>query len=366
MLIFQICVYFFIIFTSYSYGQQIQTTPEAPLQYIKKQRITEILRRDNYGLIEPFFYVSNRPTISEALADEIKNRTLVSPLNHMVYCPTGTDYFSNQRIHMGSVYISAENLPKNGHETNKWFHEAYKYRGLSDPARKNANVTIISATRQNFLQVRCPNTHNHIIVSQAPTYAPIDYDASQVAIEPIKNLRYAEQADINWNLNNYTLPSTIKYNYQKTEMLTTGTLKKQELNTPEDYVNLARKSSNKHGIFIKFLLAIAKVSSNYDPNKTSDEGKRLGITQIPMNILYYYKKNREQAFNPEKAFDFTGTYLKDLSRRYNGNINNVLSAYYLGLEPNNTDAQIIDIPQTQVFVSDIMRYIDSNQPLILN
>ena len=136
------------------FGQAMFLTPESPLEFQHKKRITEILNRDNYGLIEPFFYVSNRPTINEALADEIKNRTLVSPTNYMVYCPNGRDYFTDDSLNTGTIYIGAENLPKNGRETNLWFHEAYKYRKDSDPIRKPANVAIISASRQNFLQVK--------------------------------------------------------------------------------------------------------------------------------------------------------------------------------------------------------------------
>lgn len=363
MIIMRICFYF-LLFATYGNAQQLYTTPESPLKYQDKKRITEILRRDNYGLVEPFFYVSNRPTIQQALADEIKYRTLVSPMNHMVYCPTGRDYFTNDSLSTGAVYIGAENLPKNGNETNLWFHEAYKYRNDSDPIRKPANVAIISATRQNFLRVQCPNTHNNIIVSQAPSPAPIEQIRPQLNIDTVKNLRYGDQPEVDWNLNNYTIPSTIKAGYIKSEALTRGSLKKRELNAPEKYINMARIASNKHGIFIKFLLAIAQVSSEYDQNKIAEEGTKLGVMQIHFNIARYYKINREDFFDPQKAFDIAGLYLKDLSKRYNGNINNILQAYSLGLEPDNIDPDIADIPVARNFSSDVMRYIDTDQPVI--
>ena len=359
------CWFLFILsFTIPSFGQAIFMTPETPLRFQRKERITEILNRENYGLIEPYFYVSNRPTIQEALEDEIKNRTLVSPTNYMIYCPNGRDYFTNDSLNTGTIYIGAENLPKNGRETNLWFNEAYKYRKDSDPLRKPANVAIISATRQNFLQVRCPNTHNNIIVASAPAPHPIEQISPQMNIDTVKNLRYGDNPNVTWNTDDYTLPSNIKQEYIKTEILTTGALKHQDINPPENYIALAREAASRNGVFLKFLLAIAEVSSGYNPNKITQQGSKVGIMQLSIQIGTLYNAERDELFNPEKSFDIASVYIKDLHKQYNGDVEKILQAYFLGLKPSTINEDILDIPQTRVFTAEVMRRIDLSQPII--
>jgi soluble lytic murein transglycosylase-like protein len=245
-----------------------------------------------------------------------------------------------------------------------WFDEAYKYRKDSDPYVKPANVAIISATRQNFLRVRCPNTHNNIIVSSAPAPAPIIQQEAQLNIDTVKNLRYADNPDITWRTDDYTLPSHLKDGYIKNEIQTTGTLKRQEINPPEIYINIARNASSKNGVLLKFLLAIAEVASEYNQNKISDQGKKLGIMQLSSDIAEYYRYDRDDLFNPEKAFDITSLYIKDLNKNYNGDINNIVRAYYMGLLPNNTTTQPADTPETRIFATEIIRRIDINQSIV--
>lgn len=357
-------IFIFLFFMSSAYGQSIFLTPDNPLAFTNKKRITEILNRDNYGLIEPYFYASNRPTIEQALADEIKNRTLISPMNDMVYCPNGRDYFTNNSLNTGTIYIGAENLPKNGRETNLWFDEAYRYRKESDPLNKPANVAIISAERQNFLQVRCPNTHNNIIVSSSPAPAPIIQERPQLNIDTVKNLRYGDTPNITWNTNDYTLPSTMKNEYIRTEEITTGILKPQEINPPQSYIALAREASSENGVLLKFLLAIAEVSSRYNQNKISEQGTKLGIMQIPNGIAKLYKIDREDLFNPQKSFNVASIYIKKLNEQHNGDINKVLQSYYLGLNPNDINPDIPNIPQANVFAADVIRRIDIKQPIV--
>ena len=52
-------------------------------KFQNKDRITEILRRDNYKIIEPYYFVSNRPTIEQALSQDMQNGALISPDNHL-------------------------------------------------------------------------------------------------------------------------------------------------------------------------------------------------------------------------------------------------------------------------------------------
>lgn len=358
------CLYLF--FTSIGHAQSIFMTPETPLEFGNKKRITEILRHENYGEIEPFFYVSNRPTIQQALADEIKNRTLVSPVNHMIYCPPSRDFFTNKSRNTGTIYVSAENLPKNGTETNGWFNEAYRYRTISDSLKKPANVAIISAKRQNFLRVRCPNTHNNIIVSMAPAPAPVKMVRPQLSIEQVKNLRYADNPEVNWDINDYSLPSSLKNKYVKTEVFTRGKFDKVAINPPQEYIEPARKAGAKYGVFIKFLLAIAEVASDYNLNKISNQGKRLGITQLPSSIIVHYDQDPRKVFNAGKAFSLTARYLKDLSKQYDNDVQKVLSAYYYGIVPSDIKEEVPDLPAIENFVIAVSRRLDKNQPVFFN
>lgn len=346
------------------YSQALFLTPEKPLEFLEKKRITEILNRENYGMIEPFFYVSNRPTIQEALADEIKNRTLVSPINYMVYCPNGQDYFTGDSLNTGTIYISSENLPKNGQETNLWFNEAYQYRKESDAIHKPANVAVISAKRQNYLRVKCPNVHNHIIVASAPAPAPITYESPQLNIDSVKNLRYGDNPNISWNTNEYTLPSNIEQEYIDTEMKDTGGLKTQEINPPVIYLEIARKIASEKGVLLKFILAVAEVSSNYNQNKIAEQGKKLGIMQLSTNIATFYKIDKEEFFNPEQSFKIFCDYIQELHKEYNGDIDRILQAYYIGLKPAQVSEDIPDIPEAKIFTANVKRRIDDKQPIV--
>jgi hypothetical protein len=183
-------------------------------------------------------------------------------------------------------------------------------------------------------------------------------------IDTVKNLRYGDNPDVTWNTDDYTLPSNIKQEYIKTEILTTGSLKHQDINPPENYIALAREAASKNGVFLKFLLAIAEVSSGYNPNKVAQQGTRVGIMQLSIQIGALYKAKRNELFDPEKSFDIASAYIKDLHKQYNGDVEKILQAYFSALKPSTINQEIQNTPQSNVFTSEVMRRIDLNQPII--
>jgi|GEM_PF-5818128 len=364
-LLFFYFLYLFLFLSSVFAQQSALISKETP-EYQPKKRLTEILLPENHGLVEPFFHVSNRPTLREALAEDIKHNAH-KYANHMTYCaPQQYRQYGKRRPNkVGTVYLSAKNLPKNSIQTQRLFLKAYQYRQSSDPLKKPANVTITSPTRGNFLQSRCSNQRHFITLADQSISNTKPYSNSYQQKSLIKKLNYGKQRNSKWNLDLYTLPSNIQKGRLKRQATGIEQPKKYILNAPENYVNFARNASNKHGVFIKFLLAIAKVSSEFDANKISEKGTKLGIMQLPFTILQHYNINREEAFKSQKAFEIASIYIKDLSVTYSGNTHKILTAYYLGLSPNRRDQNLPDIAEAKSFSNTIMGYIDPDQPILL-
>lgn len=358
----------FLLNSSVVYSQTNFLTSEPMIDGTRKKRITEILRRDNYGQIEPYFYVSNRPTLDEALSEEIRNRTLISPMNHMVYCPTGMDYFSDNRLNTGTVYISSQHLPKNGTTTERWFDDAYRYRNTADPLNKPANVAIISPKSQNFLRIQCPKTHNNIIVSTA-ALNPLNVSGSQKNIDTVRNLRYEQTPDINWSKKDYTLPSHMQKDYIEIEEERKAVLSTIDIDPPIKQIEMARDAASKHGVLLKFLLAIAEVASNYQSDATSKEDvNKEGIMQLSDTIQSLYGGRAEGRQNTiitdKESYDIAARYIKSLHFKYNTNIEDMLLAYYNNVEPNNERSKNIKTDAGYVFVQEVLRRIDRKQEIV--
>ena len=88
--------------------------------------------------------------------------------------------------------------------------------------------------------------------------------------------------------------------------------------------------------------------------------------QVPAEIAQLYGGTREELFNPQKSFDIASFYIKDLNKEYNGNVEKILQAYYLGFKPAALSEDIPNIPQAQNFASSIIRRIDTKQPIVFD
>ena len=359
------------------YAGTVITAAEMPLANQDKKRITEILRRENYKIIEPFFFVSNRPTLQEALSDQIRDGILTSPENHMVYCPPEIDYYTAESLGNGTIYIDSQNLPKNGHETARWFQKAYGYRTANDPNTKPANVTIITAKKRNFLHVKCPNSENQIIVSSAP--APYSERRPRLVIKTAKDLSLTPEDDISWDSKDFTLPSTIRKDFITSTEMKIGNLPPLEINPSEDYLKIARIVAEEQKIFVKLLLAIAEVASDYKADKIgriiaeveygeeqpNESGTilKLGITQIAVRVAEKYKYSEEKLFDPAINFKLCAMYFKDLYKMFSSNLEKTLQAYYMGILTRE-DENKIQTAEAQIFAKEVMRRLTKNQPLV--
>lgn len=346
-----------------SFARNAFYTPAKEVEYQDRKRITEILRKENYKIIEPYYYVTNRPTLQQALSRDIRDSRLVSPENHMTYCPPGKDYYTHDSLGPGTIYIGAENLPKNGSETARWFNEAYRYRLPNDPDAKQANVTIVTAKRRNFFRVKCPQTHNHIIVSHAP--APHRKHNPQLIIDGIKNLRHAAKPDIKWDTKEFTLPSHTKNEYMDNEERVTESRRVIELTPPDNpqLIAIIRKAAETEKVFIKLALAMAEVGSNYDQNAVKHQGYNIGLMATPQRIKETYDIDIRDLYNPKINSELSLKYFKNIYRAFSNNLELALRAYYLGVT-TEAESERLNNFAAENFSREIMRRIDTNQPLV--
>ena len=338
-------------------------TPAPELEHQDKKRITEILRKENYKIIEPYYYVTNRPTLQQALSHDIRDSRLVSPENHMTYCPPGQDYYTHNSLGPGTIYIGAENLPKNGSETSRWFMEAYRYRLPNDPDAKEANVTIVTAKRRNFFRVKCPQTHNHIIVSHAP--APYRAQEPQMIIDGVKNLRHAAKPDVKWDTDEFTLPSHTHTEYIQREERVTNKKRIIELSPPDNPELIAkiRHAAQSEKVFIKLALAIAEVGSEYDPNARVRRGLNLGLMATPQNIKNIAQIPLNRLFDPKINSEVSLKLFRNIYRAFSNDLDLALRAYYLGIT-SPTDSERLNNFDAENFSREVQRRLDPNQPLV--
>ena len=329
-----------------------------------KPRIPALLKRENYELAEPFFFVSNRPTIGEALAEAIRENTLIAPENHMIYCPAQKDYISGGALGPGSVYIDVPNLPKNGDRTRRWFRKAYDFQTGADRADVADNVVIIAGRRRPFLRVRCPMRRHNVILAYAG--ARSETPPRQV-IESVKTLGYptGEQA---FETADYNLPSTLGLQYQQDKekrdlMAGKNALRQKKLLEVADYmVRAARPAALEEGAFIKVPLAMAQVLSGFAVDKVGARGE-VGVMQVPREVAAAYNLKAINLIDPKVNFAIGLKHFARLMTRFNNDFAKALAAYKVG-EKRIAELNTPKLPpEADLFIRQVKSYLDPKQPI---
>ena len=97
------------------------------------------------------------------------------------------------------------------------------------------------------------------------------------------------------------------------------------------FKNCFQKTAKKENIPVSLLVAVARGESNLNPRAVSKKNA-VGLMQIPWPLtakkLGFSKK--EDLFDGCKNIDAGGRYIKELLRRYNGNLFRTLAAYNYG------------------------------------
>lgn len=119
------------------------------------------------------------------------------------------------------------------------------------------------------------------------------------------------------------------------------------------YDDLITEASKSHGISFSLLKALIKIESDFNPRAISSAGA-IGLMQImPENIKAL---NIKDPFDPWENIMGGTRYLKQLIRRFNGELPMALAAYNAG--PNMVDRykQIPPFKETENYVKKVMEY----------
>ena len=104
------------------------------------------------------------------------------------------------------------------------------------------------------------------------------------------------------------------------------------MNAPKDkaaqYDPLFQAAGQKYGVDPSILRAIAKVESNFNPKAVGPQtrsGRAQGMMQFVPAMQKAY--GISDPFNPEQSVDAAGRMMRDLLKRYDGDVGKALEAY---------------------------------------
>jgi len=109
------------------------------------------------------------------------------------------------------------------------------------------------------------------------------------------------------------------------------------------YDGLIQTFCDKHGVDPKLVHSIIAAESDYDPGAVSTRGA-VGLMQLmPQTATDYGVQN---AFDPEENIEAGVRYLKDLSKTYEDDLDQILAAYNAGPEALKKYSGIPPYPET--------------------
>lgn len=116
---------------------------------------------------------------------------------------------------------------------------------------------------------------------------------------------------------------------------------------PSKYDGLVQSYSEKHGIDPKLVHSIIAAESDYDPGAVSARGA-VGLMQLMPDTATSY--GVQNAFDPEENIAAGVRYLKDLSRAYQDDLDQILAAYNAGPEALKKYSGVPPYPETTRYI----------------
>jgi hypothetical protein len=104
------------------------------------------------------------------------------------------------------------------------------------------------------------------------------------------------------------------------------------------FATFIASSARTHGVAPELVASVIAVESNFNPNAVSIKSARGLMQLMPQTATRFGVRN---AFDPQQNIDAGTRYLKELLRRYNGNLALTLAAYNAG--PDRVE-QYRDVP----------------------
>lgn len=119
----------------------------------------------------------------------------------------------------------------------------------------------------------------------------------------------------------------------------------------QDYLDLIREISSRHGVDPELVKAVIQVESNYNHRAVSPKGAKGLMQLMPATAARY---GVESIFDPSQNIEGGVRYLKDLTSLFNSDLRLTLAAYNAG---ENRVQKINDVPnfvETQNYVRKVL------------
>lgn len=123
----------------------------------------------------------------------------------------------------------------------------------------------------------------------------------------------------------------------------------------QTFDSIISKASNRYGVDAGLIKAVIKAESSFNPNAVSHAGAQ-GLMQLMPATARSLGVNN--SFDPEQNVMGGTRFLRDLLKRYNGNLDSALAAYNWG--PGNVDKKPGQLPrETRDYLTRVKHLYDS-------
>jgi soluble lytic murein transglycosylase len=128
-----------------------------------------------------------------------------------------------------------------------------------------------------------------------------------------------------------------------------------QVNDPDQFDPFIDRAASFHGVAFPLLKAVIRAESAFDPKAVSRKGA-LGLMQImPQNLEPF---RVDDPFDPLQNIMGGAKYLKDLIRRFDGQIPLALAAYNAGPQAVDLHQGIPPFEETETYVNRVMRFLE--------
>lgn len=120
-----------------------------------------------------------------------------------------------------------------------------------------------------------------------------------------------------------------------------------------DYETLIRHASNRYGVDVALVKAVIHTESHFNPDATSHKGASGLMQLMPQTAAKY---GIHDLYNPKQNIDAGVRHLRYLLGKYRNNLKHAIAAYNAGETAVKKYAGIPPYPETQKYVSKVLRY----------